>query len=124
MFNKWVVTLTLTLALLSGVATSAETDVLVSHTKNIKHSHGGGGRGLDKLELIAPETESNSCPIFNSAEIKYSMRRYGGAKIISQPLLQCDPRNKERCTVSISWKHSPAGRLNYKIRVGWTLKPC
>lgn len=124
MFNKWVVTITLSLALLSGVAVGADKDELVSYTNTIEHNHSGGGKNIDSIELIAPKTPKNSCAVFNSAEIKYKKLRQGQAKIISQPVLKCDPRREKSCTVTVSWQHSPAGRLNYTVKVGWTLKPC
>lgn len=124
MLNKWVVTITLSLSLLSGIAMGAEADELTSYTKNIVHNHGGGGKGVDIIPLVMPKTNSRQCAVFNSAELEYSMRRYANAAIISEPLLRCDPRGKEGCALDISWRHAPAGGLNYRVKVGWKLKRC
>ncbi len=126
MFKKWVVSITLSLALLSGVATGADANrnILVSYSNNIIHNHGGGGRGLDTIELIAPKTARNSCAVFNYSEIKYNIRRFADAEIVSQPLLLCDPRREKPCAIGVSWKHSPAGRLDYTVKIGWTLQAC
>ncbi|MCK5918686.1 MAG: hypothetical protein KAG34_09680 [Cocleimonas sp.] len=124
MFKKWVVTITLSLSLLSGVAIGADSDELISYTKNIAHNHGGGGKGMDTIPLLMPETKNHQCAVFNSAKIEYSMRRYGNARITTQPLLRCDPRGKEGCALGISWRHAPAGGLDYRIKVGWVLQRC
>ncbi|HFC92942.1 MAG TPA: hypothetical protein ENJ51_09040, partial [Leucothrix mucor] len=109
MLKKWVVSTTLSLSLLSGIAIGADTDELVSYTKNIVHNHGGGGRGVDTIPLVIPETNSHQCAVFNSAELEYSMRRYANATITTRPLLHCDPRGRAGCSLDISWQHAPAG---------------
>ncbi len=124
MLKKWVVTITLSLSLLSGVAIGADTDELVSYTKNIVHNHGGGGRGVDTIPLVMPETNNHQCAVFNSAELEYSMRRYANATITAQPLLRCDPRGRAGCVLDVSWQHAPAGGLDYRVRVGWVLQGC
>ena len=132
MFKKWVVSITLSLALLSGVATGADVNtsedadanVLVSYTDNIIHNNKGGGRGVDTIELIAPKTAKNSCAVYKHSEIKYKIRRFASAKIDSEPSLACDPKREKPCSIDISWKHSPAGRLDYKIKISWTLEAC
>ena len=124
MLKKWVVTITLSLSLLSGIAIGADTDELVSYTKNIVHNHGGGGRGVDTIPLVMPETNSRQCAVFNSAELEYSMRRYANATITTQPLLRCDPRGRAGCALDISWRHAPAGGLDYRVKVGWVLQGC
>ena len=124
MFNKWVVTITLSLSLLSGTAIGSGKSELTSYTTTIKHSNGGGGRGVDNIRLTAPKTNNHHCAVFKNAEIKYSMRRYGDASIVSLPSLHCHPHEKTRCDVDIAWKHAPAGRLNYHVKVEWSLQAC
>lgn len=126
MLNKWSITIALSLSLLSGVVVGADTDKdeLVSYTKDITHNHGGGGRGEDSISLIAPKTDNKSCAVFNSATIEYNMRRYGNASITAKPILRCNPREEKDCSLDVSWKHAPAGGLNYKIKIGWMLQAC
>jgi hypothetical protein len=124
MFNKWVIITTLSLSLLSSATIGANKDALTSYTTTIKHSNGGGGRGVDNIHLVPPRTNSNYCAVFKKAEIKYSIRRYGYASIVSQPNLNCSPQEKTNCTIDISWKHSPAGGLNYNVKVLWSLQAC
>lgn len=124
MLKKWVLTITLSVLLLSGVAIGADTDALISYTTNIVHNHGGGGRGMDTIPLVMPKTNNHQCAVFNSAKLEYSLRRYGDATITSQPLLRCDPRGKEGCALGVSWRHAPAGGLDYRIKVGWILQSC
>jgi hypothetical protein len=124
MLKKWVVTITLSLLLLSGVAMGAEKDELISYTTNIVHNHGGGGRGMDTIPLVVPKTNKRQCAVFNSAKLEFSMRRYGNANIALKPLLRCDPRGEEGCALGVSWQHAPAGGLEYRIKVGWVLQGC
>ncbi len=132
MFKKWVVSLTLSLAFLSGVATGADVNknedtdanVLISYTDNIIHNHKGGGRGVDTIELIAPKTAKNNCAVYKRSKIKYNIRRFASAKIDSEPTLFCNPEKEKPCVIDVSWKHSPAGRLDYKIKVSWVLEAC
>ncbi|MCK5897019.1 MAG: hypothetical protein KAG20_09445 [Cocleimonas sp.] len=124
MLNKWGMSIALSVSLLSGVAISADSDELTSYTKNITHNHGGGGRGVDTIPLVAPKTAANRCAIFNSATLKYRLRRYGDANITAEPRLLCNPKGKESCTVDVSWKHSPAGGLNYKVKLNWKVQAC
>lgn len=130
MFKKWVVTLTLSLVFLSGVATAADTagakvKILISETNNVLHNQRGGGRGEDYLEVIVPKTTKKTCPSLYSTEVKYKMKRFADdVRVISKPLLQCDPKNRRHCSITTSWKHSPAGGLDYKVQIGWVLKPC
>ncbi len=124
MFNKWVVSITLSLALLSGGAIGAENNTLVSYTDTIIHKNSSGGKGTDVIELTAPETAKNHCAFFDSVAIDYKIRRYADAWIKSQPTESCDPREEDGCKSIVSWEQSPAGRLNYKLKVGWVLKSC
>jgi len=124
MFNKWVVATTLSLSLLSVTAIGADRNEITSYTTTIKHSHGGGGRGVDNIRLMAPKTKSDHCAMFKSAEIKYSMRRYAHASIVSLPSLHCNLHKKTSCNVDIAWKHAPAGGLNYHVKVEWSLQTC
>jgi hypothetical protein len=124
MSNKWLITIALSLSLLSGGAIGVENDELTSYTKDIKHNNGGGGRGEDTISLTAPETDNKSCAVFNSAKLEYNTRRYGDANITTQPILRCDPREEEDCTLGVSWQHAPAGGLDYKVKIGWALQAC
>lgn len=119
---KLVVTTILSLSLLLG-AVSTGAEVLVSDTKIFKHSRSSGGNGVDSIRLKAPKTAKNSCAVFAKAQIKYTKRHYGKVEIITSPKSQCNPK-EEQCKLGVSWKHSPAGRLDYKVNVTWVLKPC
>ena len=119
---KWVFTLLLSFfVLIAAVSTKAE--VLISDTQVYKHSKSSGGNGVDSIQLSAPRTTAKNCAVFKKAMIKYTKRRYGKVEIIKNPKAQCNPQ-KEQCKLGVSWKHSPAGRLGYKVKVTWVLKPC
>lgn len=120
---NWIVTTALTLSVLYSATTVATSDVLLSDTKTFLHNKSSGGSGLDSVTLKAPKISGNSCAVFKKATIKYTKRHYGKVEIVQNPKPQCNPK-KEQCKISVSWKHSPAGRLNYQIKVAWALKPC
>ena len=120
---KWVVTTILSLSVLLATTASAGAEVLVSNTKIYKHSKSSGGDGVDSIKLKSPKTPKNSCAVFVKAKIKYTKLHYGKVEIVQLPKTQCNPK-KEQCKLDVSWEHSPAGRLSYKINVTWALKPC
>ena len=119
---KSVATTILSLSVLLGMLpTGAES--LVTNTKTFKHSQKSGGSGVDSIRLKAPRTSKNHCSVFVNAQIQYTKRHYGEVEITQRPKAQCNP-NKEQCKLSVSWKHSPAGRLDYKVNVTWATTPC
>ncbi len=105
----------------TSTATSAKN--LTSDTKVYKHNKSSGGTGIDSIQLKPPRTIGNNCVVFKNAVIKYTKRHYGVVKITKTPKAECNPQ-KEQCKLGVSWQHSPAGRLGYKVKVIWDLKPC
>jgi len=119
---KWIVSILLSLAVLLGMV-EASAEGLVSNTKTFRHNQSSGGSGVDSIRLKAPRTPKSSCAVFVKAQVKYTKRHYGKVEITERPKAQCNPK-KEQCKLGISWEHSPAGRLDYKVNVTWALKPC
>lgn len=122
MNTKLIANTILSLSVVLGMA-SVTAEGLISVTKTFKHNNSGGGSGVDSIRLTAPKTSKNSCAVFVNAQIHYTKRHYGKVEITEQPKAQCNPKT-EQCKLSISWKHSPAGRLDYKVKVSWATKPC
>jgi len=118
-----VVTIILSLSVLFGAVTHAGSKILESDTKIIQHNQSNGGNGVDPIKLKAPKTPNNSCAVFKKAKVQYIKRRFGKVTIVKKPKLQCNPK-KEQCNLGVSWNHSPTGRLDYKVKVTWSLKPC
>ncbi|MCK5902267.1 MAG: hypothetical protein KAG28_03890 [Cocleimonas sp.] len=125
MLIKGLITISLGALLFSGavVADTAESEPLISYTKELKHKRQGGGKSTDKIALIPLDVSKGHCALFEKAEVKYTKRRYGKAKIVSRPERHCNPKT-ETCKVKISWQHSPTGRLNYKVKVTWSVGHC
>jgi len=119
---KWIVSILLSFAVLLGMV-DASAEGLVSDTKTFRHNQSSGGSGVDSIRLKAPRAPKSSCAVFVKAQVKYTKRHYGKVEITERPKAQCNPK-KEQCKLGISWKHSPAGRLDYKVNVTWALKPC
>lgn len=124
MIIKWSLTIALNLLLSVGLMAEDSKEILVtSHTQEIKHNDKSGGKGIDPIVLVAPQTTANICAAFSKASIQYTKRRYGVAKLVALPKRQCSPV-KEDCKFDVNWKHSPAGGVDYKIQVTWDLVSC
>lgn len=118
MNSKWMLIIALSFIVLLGGG-SVNADVLITKTKIIKHAKSGGERGFDEIELQAP----NRCAVFSKAKIKYIKRHYGKVKITKRPNPSCHIKNK-KCKLKVFWEHSPAGRVDYKVKVTWDINPC
>jgi len=103
--------------------TTTNADGLVTDTRTFQHNKSSGGSGVDPIRLKAPNTSKNNCATFANAQIEYIKRHYGKVEITQRPKAQCNPK-KSQCELKVSWKHSPAGRLDYKVKVTWKTKPC
>ncbi len=124
MMIKWGISILLSLFIFTGVSASeTKVTLLVSHTPEFQHNDKSGGKGIDPIILTAPKTAANTCAVFKQANIQYLKRRYGVAKITTSPNVLCNPA-KEVCKFGVSWQHSPAGGLDYKIQVTWSLVDC
>ena len=112
------------LSLMSVSAISvADESSLVSYTKTIKHDRDGGGRGTDYLYAPKPATESNMCTAVSSAKVIYKKRLYGSARVVSYPSTEC-ASDASQCTIGVFWKHQPAGRVGYRVKVIWEHVQC
>ncbi|PID49773.1 MAG: hypothetical protein CR991_04965 [Proteobacteria bacterium] len=118
MFKQWAIQLMVLGVLVLGgsftVASAADSQVSFS-AGQFSYDASAGGKGRDVIVLKAP-TSFGSCVKFQSAKIIYKKRRYGEARIINMPAPGC-ALDKQQCRLDVSWKHAPAGGLNYTVEV-------
>lgn len=115
-------TLPLSLLLLLATGQSVYAAGQSSHTDLIKHGASSGGQGKDIVTLKVPKkVGSNACAVFVDVSVEYRKRRFGKASITSKPAKGCNP-GKTACKIAVSWKHAPAGLLNYRLKVNWDVK--
>ena len=118
--TKWTLPLSLLLLLATGQSVHAAGHS--SHTALIKHSASSGGQGKDVVTLKTPKKiGAQACAAFVDVSVEYRKRRFGKATIDSKPAKGCSP-GKTACKIAVSWKHAPAGLLNYRLKVNWDVK--
>lgn len=93
-----------------------------SNTRLITHGASSGGKGKDTIALKTPKSVGSKCAKFLNAEVVYKKRRFGEVKMLTKPVRGCNPGNNT-CKVTLAWKHAPAGRLNYQLKVNWDVSP-
>ena len=117
---RWAISISWVLLLGVGQGVYAATTE-ASDSDLITHGASSGGKGKDTIKLKAPKLSGSSCAVFVDASVVYDKRRFGEAKIVAKPTKGCNP-SKGECKLSVSWKHAPAGRLNYQVKASWKVK--
>ena len=118
--KKRILVLSLLLVVVAGQSANAASQS--SHTAVKQHGASSGGKGKDVITLKKPkEVAANVCAVFSDASLEYRKRRFGEAKIEKKPAKGCNPA-KQACKLTVDWRHAPAGRLNYRVKVQWDVK--
>lgn len=118
--KKRILALSLLLILIAGQSANASSQS--SHTDVKQHGASSGGKGKDVITLKKPKAvAANACAVFADASVEYRKRRFGEAKIEKKPAKGCNPA-KQACKLTVDWRHAPAGRLNYRVKVQWDVK--
>lgn len=118
--TKRILPLSLLLAVILGQSAYAASQS--SHTDIKQHGASSGGKGKDVITLKKPkEVPAAACAVFADASVEYRKRRFGEAKIEKKPAKGCNPA-KQACKLTVDWRHAPAGRLNYRVKVKWNVK--
>ena len=118
--EKRTLVLSLLLILIAGQSVNAAGQS--SHTDVKQHGASSGGKGKDVITLKKPKVAAtNACAVFADASVEYRKRRFGEAKIEKKPAKGCNPA-KQTCKLTVDWRHAPAGRLNYRVKVQWDVK--
>ena len=115
--KKWILLLSLLLAVVVGQSAYAAGQS--SYTALKQHEASSGGKGKDVFTLKKPkEVEATDCVVFIDAIFEYQKRRFGEAKIEKKPAKACNPA-KQACKLTVDWRHAPAGRLHYRVKIKW-----
>ncbi len=114
--------LLLSLLLLIVVGHSAYAASKSTYTDLRQHGASSGGKGRDVITLSKlTDVAAPACAVFADASVEYRKQRFGEAKIDKKPAKGCNPA-QQLCTLTVNWRHAPAGRLNYQLRVKWDIK--
>lgn len=118
--KKRILALSLLLVVTAGQSVNAASQS--SHTEVKQHGASSGGKGKDVITLKKPTgVDATACAVFADASVEYRKRRFGEAKIEKKPAKGCNPA-KQACKLTVDWRHAPAGRLNYRVKVQWDVQ--
>ncbi len=118
--KKRILPLSLLLVVVAGQSVYAASEF--SHTGVKQHQASSGGKGKDVITLQKPkDVAATACAVFADASVEYRKRRFGEAKIEKKPAKGCNP-SKQACKLTVDWRHAPAGRLNYRVKVQWDVR--